>query len=93
MSILELLAAFDVTAPLASLFSSGVENIVISADDKWAMDQIKREGVKVRHPFVHFDRLVFDVPASQFDLAVLKLRRMGLDMQPGRGRPWNRRKI
>lgn len=93
MSILELLAAFDVTAPLASLFAPQVENITIAASDQWAMEQLKRECVKVRHPFVHFDRLVFDVPASQFDLAVLKLRRMGLDMQPGRGRPWNRRKI
>jgi len=92
-ALLELLACMDWITPLLSLLDRNVESVVLNADELWAVDQLKRKGIRVRRLMtVPFGRIAFDVPVQQVGLATTLLRQMGIDMQDGKGRPWHRKK-
>jgi len=92
-ALLELLACMDWITPLLSLLDRNVESVVLNADELWAVDQLKRKGIRVRREMtVPFGRIAFDVPVQQVGLATTLLRQMGIDMQDGKGRPWHRKK-
>ena len=91
-ALLDLLACMDWLTPLLSLFDGSVETVSLDQGDLWAVDDLKRQGVKVRRlQTVPFGRLAFDVPVEQVARTTLLLRQMGIDVQDGKGRPWHRR--
>ena len=91
-ALLDLLACLDWLTPLLSLLDGNVETIALNLDDLWAVDDLKRQGIKVRRlQTVPFGRLAFDVPVEQVALTAILLRRMRIDVQDGKGRPWHRK--
>ena len=91
MNMLEILECMDWLSPLLSLLNRDVESITVNLDEVGAVDELKRRGVRVRRIMtVPGGRLTFDVPAEQVGLAKLLLRKQGLDMRDGAGRPWHR---
>ena len=91
MNMLEILECMDWLSPLLSLLNRNVESITVNLDEVGAVDELKRRGVRVRRIMaVPGGRLAFDVPAEQVGLAKLLLRKQGLDMRDGPGRPWHR---
>ena len=89
--LLELLECMDWLSPLRSLLNRNVESITVNTDEILAVDELKRRGVKVRRLVtVPGGRITFDVPVQQVGLAKLLLRKQGLDMRDGPGRPWHR---
>ena len=91
MNMLEILECMDWLSPLLSLLNRNVESITVNLDEVGAVDELKRRGVRVRRIMtVPGGRLTFDVPAEQVGLAKLLLRKQGLDMRDGPGRPWHR---
>jgi len=92
-AVMDLLSCMDWLTPLLSLLDGSVESVTLNQDEMWAVDQLKRRGVKVRRlMIVPFGRIAFDVPVAQVHLAMLLLRQMGIDVQDGPGRPWHRRR-
>ena len=82
----------DWLTPLLSLLNGNVESIVLNQDELWAADELKRRGVKVKRIFLYpIGRLGFDVPVQQVGLAIMLLRKMGIDVQDGPGRPQHRK--
>lgn len=91
-SVLDLLSCMDWLTPLLSMLDGSVETVSLNQDEIWAVDELKRRGVKVRRLMVvPFGRIAFDVPVEQVKLVTLLLQQMGIDAQDGRGRPWHRK--
>lgn len=82
MVAFDILACMDWLTPLIGILDKSTDVITVRANEIWAVDQLKRKGVKVKRiENIPIGGLAFEVPKEQTRLAVLLLQKMGVDVQ------------
>jgi hypothetical protein len=80
--LFDILGCMDWLTPLMGLLDSSTDVFYVNGHDIWAVDELKRKGVKVKRiQNVPIGNLAFEVPKEQTKLAVLLLKKMNLDIQ------------